>query len=140
MTLTTDDTSVDLAAWSYCYGNRCINGAPPSDPTYVRSLDEVGIDFPLPDWSFTAYFSPSGESCGRVQGVPLERSEDEGVLRPAGYADEYDVTLFGRRDGNLSVTFRWTTPVQGPLPDRKRSPRSSPGTTDDRIVTASSCN
>jgi hypothetical protein len=41
------------------------------------------------------------------------------TLRPAGHADTYDVTLFGNGDGSLSVSFRWTTPVDGPLPDPK---------------------
>jgi hypothetical protein len=38
------------------------------------------------------------------------------VLRPAGFADTYDVTLMGRGNGDLFTTFRWTTPVDGPLP------------------------
>jgi hypothetical protein len=38
------------------------------------------------------------------------------MLRPAGHADTYDVTLFGRGDGSLFVTFRWTTPSDGTLP------------------------
>ena len=34
------------------------------------------------------------------------------MLRPrAGRAGTYDVTLFGRSDGDLVTTFRWTTPV-----------------------------
>ena len=37
-------------------------------------------------------------------------------MRPAGPADTYDVTLFGRGDGDLFVTFRWTTPSDGPMP------------------------
>jgi hypothetical protein len=37
-------------------------------------------------------------------------------VRPAGPADTYDVTLFGRGDGDLFVTFRWTTPSDGPMP------------------------
>ena len=38
------------------------------------------------------------------------------MLRPAGFADTYDVTLMGRGNGDLFTTFRWTTPVDGPLP------------------------
>jgi hypothetical protein len=77
----------------------------------------VVVEFPLPDWSFTAYFTPAGERCGRSQEVPVESIRDgEFVLRPAGHADVYDVTLFGRGGGSLSVTFRWTTPNDGPLP------------------------
>lgn len=45
------------------------------------------------------------------------------MLRPAGHADTYDVSLFGVGDGDLIVTFRWTTPRDGPLPepDARRS-------------------
>jgi hypothetical protein len=38
------------------------------------------------------------------------------VLRPAGYADTYHVTLFGKGNGDVFVTFRWTIPRDGPLP------------------------
>jgi hypothetical protein len=49
--------------------------------------------------------------------VPLQaKGEGEFVLRPAGYADTYDVTLFARGNGDLFTTFRWTTPTDGPLP------------------------
>lgn len=112
------DQSVDLAAWSYCFGNRCASGGPPPEPPDVGSPSEVFVEFPLDDWSFDAFFSPAGERCGRIQQVPVEDIGDGGyVLRPAGYADTYDVTLFGRGDGSLSVTFRWTTPQDGPLPE-----------------------
>ena len=37
-------------------------------------------------------------------------------LRPVGRAGAYDVTLAGRADGDLFVSFRWTTARAGPLP------------------------
>ena len=37
------------------------------------------------------------------------------LLQPAGYAGSYDVTLFGRGDGDLFTTFRWSTPTDGSL-------------------------
>lgn len=78
------------------------------------------MEFPLPGWSFKAIFTPTGEKCGRDQFAPLEATGDgEFVLGPAGHADTYDVTLFGRGDGDLFVTFRWTTPTDGPLPQPK---------------------
>jgi hypothetical protein len=111
------DESVALQAWSYCYGNVCINGSPPADPPDVGDPEEVVIDFPLAEWSFTAYFRPAANECGRIQEVPLEAAGDgRFVLRPVGYAGAYDVTLFGRGGGDLSTTFRWTTPIDGALP------------------------
>jgi hypothetical protein len=109
--------SIDLPAYTYCYGNVCADGAPPADLPDVGSPKEVSIDFPLAGWSFTALFRPAGEPCGPVQVTRLEPSaHGELVLRPTGTADTYDVMLFGRGDGDLAVSFRWTTPTQGPLP------------------------
>jgi hypothetical protein len=111
------EKSVALQAWSYCYGSVCINGSPPAEPPDVGSPEEVVIEFPLTRWSFTAYFRPAANECGRIQEVPLEAAGDgRFVLRPAGYAGAYDVTLFGRGGGSLSTTFRWTTPIDAALP------------------------
>lgn len=118
VTIRSLDQSIELTAWSYCFGNRCVSGAPPPQPAHVGSPDEVLVEFPLEDWSFDAFFTPAGERCGRVQQVPVEEAGDGGlVLQPPGYAGAYDVTLFGRGDGDLAVTFRWTTPEDGPLPE-----------------------
>ena len=111
------DQSAELEPWSYCYEDGCASGSPPENPIDVGSPDEVVVNYPLPDWSFKAFFAPADEKCGRVQRVHPERVDDgELLLRPAGYADTYDVTLFGRGDGDVSTTFRWTTPSDGPLP------------------------
>jgi hypothetical protein len=111
------DESVDLQAWTYCYRTVCADGSPPAEPADVGNPDEVVIEFPLRGWSFTASFRPAGSECGRVQELPLQAIRDgRFILRPAGYADTYDVTLFGRGAGDLFVTFRWTTPSDGPLP------------------------
>lgn len=111
------DQSVDLQAWTYCYGNVCVDGMPPAEPPDVGDPEEVFVEFPLPDWLFTASSRPAGDECGRVQDVPLEPVGDgRFVLRPAGRAGTYDVTLFGRGDGDLFTTFRWTTPVDGAPP------------------------
>jgi hypothetical protein len=111
------DGSVELSAWTFCYKTGCADGAPPADPPDVGSPEEVTVEFPLQGWSFTASFSPAGEECGRIQHVPLEQTgAGTFVLRPAGYAGTYDVTLFGQGNGDLFVTFRWTTPTDGPRP------------------------
>jgi hypothetical protein len=118
------DQSIDLHAWTYCYKNGCVNGAPPDNPPEVGQPGEVIVEFPHSEWSFKASFSPAGEECGRIQQVPLEPTDDgEFVLRPAGYAAAYDVTLSGRGNGSLSTTFRWTTPIDGPLPQAQSETR-----------------
>ena len=112
------DRSIDLTAWTFCFGNLCADGNPPADPPDVGSPEEVTVEFPLPGWSFKASFVPAGERCGREQQAPLtETADGRFILRPVGHADTYDVTLFGRGDGDLFVTFRWTTPTDGPLPE-----------------------
>jgi hypothetical protein len=77
------------------------------------------VEFPLAGWTFSAELTWAGDECSRVTEVPLERRDDGTfVLRPAGYAGSYDVTLFGQGgdSGDLYVAFRWTTPKDGPLP------------------------
>ena len=111
------DESVAFQAFSYCYRIGCVDGMAPADPPDVGSPEEVIVEFPLPDWSFTASFQPAGERCGRLQEAPIERIGDgRFLLRPAGHAGMYDVWLSGRGDGDLSTMFRWVTPVDGPLP------------------------
>jgi hypothetical protein len=112
------DQSVALRAWTYCYGNVCADGSPPAAPADVGSPEQVLVEFPLPDWSFTASFQPAGKPCGRIQEASVDSSGDgRFVLRPVGQAGTYDVTLFGRGNGDLFTTFRWTTPTDGPLPE-----------------------
>jgi hypothetical protein len=96
----------------------CVDGVAPTDPPDVGSPEEVIVEFPVPGWSFTAVLTATGERCGRRQAVPLEATgEGRFVLRPAGHAGTYDVTLSGQGErGDLVVVFRWTTPRDGPLP------------------------
>jgi hypothetical protein len=111
---------------------------PPSDPP-VSSPDHVLIDFPLDGWSFQATFQPAGQRCGRMQTVPLHRTvQGFFVLRHAGHAGIYDVTLFGRGSGDLVTVFRWSTPSDGPLPVPKSRLASWPATMDSSTATASS--
>ncbi len=111
------DESVALPAWTYCYRTACVDGSPPAEPPDVGNPEEVVIEFPLAGWSFTASFRSAANECGRMQEVPLEAAGDgRFVLRPAGYAGAYDVTLFGRGDGDLFTSFRWSTPIDGALP------------------------
>jgi len=58
------DQSIDLLAWSYCYGSVCADGFPPAEPPDVGSPQEVIVEFPLEGWSFTASFSPTGGEVG----------------------------------------------------------------------------
>lgn len=114
------DDSVELEAWTFCYGNGCADGAPPEELPNIGSPDEVLIEFPLEGWSFDATFKSTVGECGREFPAQAEEQDDGSfVLRPAGYAGTYDVTLFGKGDGDLFVTFRWTTPSDGPLPSPK---------------------
>jgi hypothetical protein len=117
VTIRYDEKSAELKPWTFCYKNGCADGSPPEDPVDVGSPHEVFVGYPLKDWDFRASFSPAGEDCGRTQSERLEETgEGDFIVRPLGYSGTYDVTLTGRGDGDLFVTFRWTTPEDGPLP------------------------
>lgn len=112
--------SASLAPWTYCYVNVCADGAPPEELPSVGSPSEVQVSYPLDGWTFTAEFTPAGDDCGRSQTVDLEPGPDgTWVLRPAGFAGTYDVTLSGMKpgEGDAYTTFRWKTPGHGPLPE-----------------------
>ena len=117
VTIHFDGQSAELEPWTYCYGNGCADGAPPENPVDVGSPEQVLLEYPLKNWRFTAIFERAGEGCGRTQSARLEETSDgDFIVEPLGFAETYDVTLFGRGDGDLFVTFRWTTPFDGPLP------------------------
>lgn len=108
---------IELTAWTFCYSSMCADGMPPEDPPDVGRTDQVAVRFPLDGWTFEADFVPVDQSCPRHHSLPLRRDDDGSwVLEPAGKAGTYDVTLSGRGDGDLFVTFRWTTTADGPLP------------------------
>jgi hypothetical protein len=93
----------------------CADNVPPAPPPDIGNPEEVVVEFPLQGWSFRATFVPVAEKCVRAQRIQLEESgEGRFDLKPVGQADSYDVMLFGKGDGDLAVTFRWTTPRDGP--------------------------
>lgn len=117
VTVRAGTTSFDLEAWTYCFGSGCADGFPPEDPPDLGRAPQIEVEFPLDAWTFDAEFVPVGDPCPRRHSVPVETTgAGTYVVRPAGHADTYDVTLFGRGNGDLFVTFRWTTPTEGPMP------------------------
>jgi hypothetical protein len=120
LTLRFGNEAIELSAYAYCFGNVCADGFPPAPLPDIGSPREVAVEFPLGGWTFTATFTPAAQQCGRQHRIPLIPAEEGTfLLRPAGHAGTYDVTLFGdvENGGSLSVTFRWTTPTNGPLPE-----------------------
>lgn len=114
VTVTAGDTTLELDAWTFCYDTLCADGVPPDDPPDIGSPDGVRIAFPLEGWTFDASFRPATERCGReFHTTATPNGDGTFVLRPAGFAGTYDVTLFGVGGGDLFVTFRWTTPSDG---------------------------
>lgn len=114
--------AMELEPWTYCYGALCADGAPPEDPPDVGATDTVQVAFPLDDWTFEATFEAVGQECPRRITVPVVEGPDGSLaVEPAGRPGTYDVTLFGRGDGegggDLFVTFRWTTSAEGVLPE-----------------------
>jgi hypothetical protein len=118
------DTQLDLEPWTYCWQNGCADGfLPPEDIEDIGGADDVTVTFPVENWSFEASFKPTGQECGREYPATLKQvGPTEHRLTAHGPVGTYDVTLFGRgnddaeQGGDLFVTFRWTTDVNGPLP------------------------
>lgn len=114
------DEAIELAAYSYCFGSVCATGFAPEPLPDIGSPADILVEFPLPGWSFTATFTTTGDECSRQQRVPLPANgQGSFLLQPVSRAGAYDVTLFGdvENGGSLAVTFRWTTPTNGPLPE-----------------------
>ena len=110
------DRSLELDAFTYCYGSVCADGMPPNPLPDIGEAAELHVDFALPDWTFQAELRLAGQDCGRVESVDLEPDGEGGhVLRPAGPAGDYDVTLSGWGDGDAFYAFRWTTTEDGPV-------------------------
>ena len=108
--------SLDLEAFSFCFDDGCVDGAPPETLPDIGSAPELRVDFPLDGWTFDVTFTPAEEECGRQQTVTLKRAADGSfALLPAGPAGTYDVSLFGVGQGDLVTNFRWTTTADGPL-------------------------
>jgi hypothetical protein len=117
VTVRSPSTALTLHPWTFCYKNGCADGFPPAEPPDVGSADELAVEFPLKNWQFTATFKPEGVNCPRQHVVPLPRGADDTfALRPAGPAGTYEVTLAGQGEGDLFVSFQWTTPRDGPMP------------------------
>lgn len=139
VTVRSSTSHFDLRAWAYCFGNTCADDVPPVNPAHIGDPAKVIVEFPLPGWSFTAFFAPAGGDCERAQQIPVEAlGNGRFVLRPAGHAGTYDVTLVGKGDGDLSVTFRWTTPRDGTLHGPRVRWPCSPSTMERSMATASS--
>ncbi len=112
-----EEGPVELAPWTYCLGNGCADGAPPAELHHVGSPGEVPFTFARDDWTFDATFKEHGDACARMITVPVEQTGDqEFLIRPAGPAGDWDVDVFGRGNGDVITTFRWTTPVTGAMP------------------------
>lgn len=114
-----------ITPWSFCWSGEgmgvCADGRPPDSPPDIGGPGEIEVEFPVPGFEFTATARPHGAECGRAHTVTLERVGTTTYrLRPLGAAGDWDVTLFGRgakeaaSKGDLSATFRWHTPTDGP--------------------------
>jgi hypothetical protein len=112
------DESIVLRPSTWCYRSTCVDGPPPPNPREVGSPEQIVVEYPLDRWRFSASFRPTGEPCPRSFPARLEETAPgRFVLNPVGYADDYDVHLFGQGpEGDASTTFRWTTTSDGPLP------------------------
>lgn len=111
----------DLEPWTWCLGNGCADGAPPTRPFSVGSPDHVDFTFAIPDFDFTASFrrptKDALETWGRQVEARVEKiGEHTFRVWPAGPAGTWHVDLSGWGDGDVFTTFAWTTTTTGTLP------------------------
>lgn len=114
-----------LSPWSSCWRaptySVCSDGRPPESPPHIGDPSELEVEFPVPDWRFTATAARAGVACGREQSVELAATSPTTYrLVPIGPAGDYTITLFGRakegavQAGDVAATFGWHTPRAGP--------------------------
>lgn len=120
---------VELKPWTYCWEGPpnakgiapaiCVTGgsAQTRDLEGVGSPGSVDFWFGVENWDFQATFTELGVNCPRQHTVLAVRTGDQTFrLDPAGVAGRYRVDLFGRgRQGDVSTSFLWTTPTDGPM-------------------------
>lgn len=126
--LTADGRVIDEEPWTACLGSGCWDGAPglggqiPS----VGSPDALYFAFDYPGWHFHwVSFNPVDQECGgrtiTVRATPVT----DRVFRvdPAGLSGEWRVDVFGRAPagGDAVTSVRWTTPVDGTMPEPSAS-------------------
>jgi hypothetical protein len=118
LTLDLDGTRVPLKPWTACYATGCYDGMPPEELHDVGTREEVPFSFPDSGWSFEATFRAVGPGCSRAITVPVQKTGDRTfAVHPAGPAGTWDVDVFGRGEGDVITTFRWTTSARGEMPE-----------------------
>ena len=119
--LTEDGRQLDLAPWTACLGNGCVDGMPDDDHLpAVGSPDAVTFGFDLDGWAFESVtFRQLDAACPRRITVAAEETGPRTFrIEPAGPAGVWAVDVFGRGpEGDAVTTFRWRTPVDGRLPE-----------------------
>ena len=112
------EVELALDPWTACWTVACYDGAPPHEPPDIGAGDEVVIEFPAEGWTFQATTRPAADDCGRRQTedlMPVDSTRHR--LTPIGPAGDHIVDVFGRGpEGDVIVTFAWTTTTDGPLP------------------------
>ena len=114
----TVDTRLELTPYTWCWIGGCQDGLPRPPLDSVGSPESVTIEFPIDEWEFSATFKASDVDCARRHLAEARKTgPNTWTLEPAGYAGLYDVELSGNGRGlDAFVSFRWNTPVDGPLP------------------------
>ncbi len=120
--VSSEQAQLSLDPWSACWGMMCYDGAPPLPLPDIGTARELMIDFPAEGWEFRATVTPAETECGRHQTEVLQPVGGTAhMLSPIGPAGTYDVDVFGRgvaggTGGDVIVSFRWTTPIDGAMP------------------------
>lgn len=118
-----------LRPYTFSWGHGSADGFPPAHPADIGTPRSVTVDLPGEGWSVYGNFGPPRQpdpagtpfstQCGRLFSRQLATNASHRlVIRPRGPAGTYEVNVHlnstRQREGR-SVTFRWTTPVSGPV-------------------------
>lgn len=110
--------AVELQPWSYCWVDRCADGAPVHPLPTVGASELVTVSGGPAEFRLTAEFAVADEECPGVRRVTLGEMGDQLSLEPVGPAGTYDVALHieegqGR---DAAYSFEWATTHDGPKP------------------------
>ncbi|MEU1971882.1 hypothetical protein ABZ477_09510 [Microbacterium sp. NPDC019599] len=115
-----DQTELQLAATSWCYGNGCADGMDENPPS-IGSPSEVLVFVPVTSFDELSVSQTSGERWACDSRLLEAVVEDLGggwwSIEPRGPADDYLIDLFASGDGDMAASFRWTTTEDRPLPE-----------------------
>ncbi len=108
-----------VTAFSWCGEGFCADGMPSTPLPGIGPAEEAHLLLPADeDWTVGASLTPAGDRCGRTFPAEVHGEGNEFVIEAAGPPGTYAVDAWAENARlSMSGAFRWTTTVDGPLPN-----------------------